>query len=386
MADSILVLNTGSSSLKFSVFHMANGNLTLQLRGQIEKLDNDPHFVVFDSQGRQLEDRRWKATKQLDHALATMHLLDWLRSGQWSSDLIHSVGHRVVHGGVVFTGPVKINEDVMACLEELVPLAPLHQPQSLAVIRAVAQAMPTVPQVATFDTSFHHDRPQLDQLIALPERFTNDGIRRYGFHGLSYEYIAFRLKELDPAAFAGRTIVAHLGNGASMCALRAGKSVATTMGFTGLDGLPMGTRSGTIDPGLVLYLLNHYHLDSHQLEQILYRESGLLAISGISSDVRALLASDDLRAQLAIDYFVHRIGRALGSLAGGIGENSVEIRAAICRNASWLGVELDEANHKVGNSQISLPNSRVIVRVIPTNEELMIAKHTQRVLWGTPTP
>jgi acetate kinase len=330
----------------------------------------------------------------LDHVDAARHVLAWLQCGSLAPHVIGAVGHRVVHGGLDFAGAVRIDDDVLARLEKLVPLAPLHQPQNLAVIRAVAQALPDTPQVASFDTSFHRQRCPLDQLYALPRRFTDAGIRRYGFHGLSYEYIALRLREVDPAAHAGRTVVAHLGSGASMCALRAGQSVATTMGFTALDGLPMGTRCGAIDPGVVLYLINQCHLDTRQVEELLYCESGLLAISGVSSDMRTLLASDDRKAKEAVDYFVYRIVRELGSLAAalggldalvftaGIGEHAAPIRAAVCRAAAWLGVELDETKNKADGPQISSPASRVTAWVVPTDEELMIARHTGRVIDG----
>jgi acetate kinase len=395
MTDAILILNAGSSSLKFSVFLVDCGGLALNLRGHVENLHATPHFAAFDAQANLLMEHRWKGVESLDHTEAAQYLLRWLPCGQSTTNEIQAVGHRVVHGGLDFANSVLVNDDVLLRLERLVPLAPLHQPQSLAVIRTVAQALPQLPQVASFDTSFHRQRCHLDQLFALPRRFTDAGVRRYGFHGLSYEYIASRLHELDPAAFAGRTVVAHLGNGASLCALRAGQSVATTMGFTALDGLPMGTRCGTIDPGVVLYLMNEYQLDAHQVEHLLYHESGLRALSGISPDVRTLLASPDPRAQEAIDFFVYRIGRELGSLAAalggldtlvftaGIGEHAAPIRAAISRDAAWLGIELDETKNNAGGPQISRADSRVSVLVIPTDEEQMIARQTQRVLGST---
>ena len=395
MADVILVLNAGSSSLKFSVFLVDGGGLALHLRGHVESLHSAPQFAAFDSQAKLLAEHRWKGVEQLDHAAAAQHVLRWLRCGSLAAHDILAVGHRVVHGGLDFAQSALVDDDVLVRLEKLVPLAPLHQPQSLAVIRTVAQSLPHLPQVASFDTSFHRRRCHLDQLYALPQRFTDEGVRRYGFHGLSYEYIASRLREIDASAYAGRTVAAHLGNGASMCAMRAGASVATTMGFTTVDGLPMGTRSGTIDPGVVLYLMNDYQLDAHQVEHLLYNESGLLAISGLSPDMRALLASPDPRAKEAIDFFVYRIGRELGSLAAalggldtlvftaGIGEHAAPIRAAICRDAAWLGIELDEANNNAGGPQISRAGSRVSVWVIPTDEELMIARHTQRILGST---
>jgi acetate kinase len=425
MADAILVLNAGSSSLKFSVFQVLGGwgrataspqlsqipggsaeprpqppdvagddGLMLHLRGQVDSLHSAPHFAAYDSEGNRVAEHRWDADAKLDSVDATHHVLGWLQGDSLSKHDTRAVGHRVVHGGLDFTGPVLIDDDVLARLDKLVPLAPLHQPQNLAVIRAVAQALPETPQVASFDTSFHRQRCHLDQLYALPRHLADAGIRRYGFHGLSYEYIASRLREVDPAAYAGRTVVAHLGNGASMCALRAGKSAATTMGFTALDGLPMGTRCGSIDPGVVLYLIDEQHLDPRQIEHMLYSESGLLGISGVASDMRTLLESPDAKAKEAIDYFVYRIGRELGSLTSalggldalvftaGIGEHAAPIRAAVCRAAAWLGVELDDAKNAVGGPQINASTSRVAVRVIPTDEELMIARHTERVLGG----
>jgi len=422
MADAILVLNAGSSSLKFSLFRVAgdwgratagpqssksaggsaeprpqppdagSDGLALDVRGNVDSLHSSPHFAAYDAEGNRVGEHRWDAGVKLDGVDAAHYVLHWLQGDSVAAHDVRAVGHRVVHGGLDFTGPVRIDNNVLTQLEELVPLAPLHQPQNLAVIRAVAQALPDTPQVASFDTSFHRQRSHLDQLYALPRRFTDAGIRRYGFHGLSYEYIASRLRDVDPAAHAGRTIVAHLGNGASMCALGAGKCVATTMGFTALDGLPMGTRCGSVDPGVVLYLIDELHLDARRIEQALYSESGLLGISGLSSDMRTLLESSDPKAKEAIDYFVYRIGRELGSLASalggldalvftaGIGEHAAPIRSAVCRDACWLGVELDETKNAAGGPQISRPTSRVAVWVIPTDEELMIARHTERVL------
>jgi acetate kinase len=281
---------------------------------------------------------------------------------------------------------------VLVALERYVSLAPLHQPHNLAAIRALARQAPGLPQVACFDTAFHRSNPQIAQMFALPHALHDAGIRRYGFHGLSYEYIASVLPGIDARAAAGRTVVLHLGNGASMCALDAGRSVASTMGLTALDGLPMGTRSGSLDPGALLYLMDERGMDARALEKLLYQQSGLLGVSGVSSDMRTLLASDDARARQAIELFIYRVGRELGSLAAalggldaivftaGVGENSAEIRARVCRTAAWLGVELDEASNAAGGPRISLPGSRVAAWTIPTDEELMIARHTQRLL------
>jgi acetate kinase len=291
-----------------------------------------------------------------------------------------------------FTAPVLINSETLAELEALVPLAPLHQPHNVAAIKAVAQMAPMLPEVACFDTAFHRTQPEVAQAFALPRRYAEEGVRRYGFHGLSYEYIASVLPTIDRRAANGRTVVAHLGNGASMCAVESGRSVATTMSFTALDGLMMGTRCGAIDPGVLLYLVDRHDMNVRALEQLLYEQSGLLGVSGLSSDMRALLASSDSSAAEALELFVYRANRELGSLAaalggldalvftGGIGENAVSIRARVCRNASWLGLELDEEANEKGGPCISRTGSRATAWVIPTNEELMIAQHTRRVL------
>ena len=298
----------------------------------------------------------------------------------------------MVHGGIEFSAPVRVNAAVLDALARLVPLAPLHQPHNLAAIRAVAARAPELPQVACFDTAFHTGQPPLAQAFALPRRLTEAGLRRYGFHGLSYEYIAHLLPSVDVRAASGRTVVAHLGNGASMCALAAGRSAASTMGFTALDGLPMGTRCGAIDPGVLLYLLEHEGMDARALEKLLYHESGLLGVSGVSSDMRALLASDDAHAREAVDLFVYRIVRELGSLAAalggldalvftaGIGENAPSIRSRVCRAAAWLGIELDENANARGGPRISSAGSRTSAWVLPTYEELMIALHTRAAL------
>ena len=300
--------------------------------------------------------------------------------------------------GKKFTQPVRTDDAVLADLEALVPMAPLHQPHNLAAIRAVSNHAPTLPQVACFDTSFHRTLPAVAQQFAIPRALTESGIHRYGFHGLSYEYIATRLPQVDPQASVGRTIVAHLGNGASLCALRSGVSVATTMSFTPLDGLPMGTRCGAIDPGVLLYLMDQRGLDARALERLLVHESGLLGVSGISSDMRTLLEREatDPPAAEAIKLFVYRVSREVGSLAaalggldaivftGGIGEHAPSIRDRICRAASWLGVEVDDSGNQQGGPRISLANSKVAAWVIPTNEELMIAQHTQQLLKSSP--
>jgi acetate kinase len=390
MSDALLVLNAGSSSLKFSVFLNEEPPQAL-LRGQLEGLLTQPRFVARNASGV-VGEKEWPSGTKLGHQGAIEFLFTWGRSGVLGERRVVAVGHRVVHGGMKFTMPVLINAETLAELKALVPLAPLHQPHNVAAIKAVEQMAPTLPQVACFDTAFHRTQPAVAQAFALPRRYAAEGVRRYGFHGLSYEYIASVLPTIDRRAANGRTVVAHLGNGASMCAMESGRSVATTMSFTALDGLMMGTRCGAIDPGVLLYLIDRHGMNARALEQLLYEQSGLLGVSGMSSDMRELLSSSDACAAEALDLFVHRIERELGSLAaalggldaliftGGIGENAVSIRARICRDASWLGLEFDEEANAKGGPCISRTGSRVFAWVIPTNEELMIALHTRRVL------
>ena len=390
MSDALLVLNAGSSSLKFSVFLNEDPPQSL-LRGQLEGLLTQPRFAARNATGV-VGEKEWPSGTQLGHQGAIEFLFMWGRGGALGDHRIVATGHRVVHGGMKFTAPVLINAETLAELEALVPLAPLHQPHNLAAIKAVAQMAPKLPQVACFDTAFHRAQPAVAQAFALPRRYAEEGVRRYGFHGLSYEYIASALPTIDRRAADRRTVVAHLGNGASMCAMESGRSVATTMSFTALDGLMMGTRCGAVDPGVLLYLIDRHGMNARTLTQLLYEQSGLLGVLGISSDMRELLSSADACATEALDLFVYRIKRELGSLAaalggldalvftGGIGENAATIRARVCRDANWLGLELDgEANAK-GGPCISRTGSRVSAWVIPTNEELMIALHTRRVL------
>jgi len=388
MPDAILILNAGSSSLKFSIF-LEGDKPQLLLRGQLEELFTQPHFTARDGDGHVVGKRDWESGTELGHQQAIEFLFEWGRTGAIREHRIVAAGHRVVHGGIKFAAPVLIDSQTLVELEKLIPLAPLHQPHSVAVIRAVARRAPQLPQVACFDTSFHRNQPAVAQAFALPRHYAQQGVLRYGFHGLSYEYIASQLPELK--TMVGRTVVAHLGNGASMCALRGGKSIATTMSFTPIDGLPMGTRCGAIDPGVLLYLMKK-GLDLPGLEKLLYYESGLLGVSGISSDVRTLLSSPEAAAEEALDLFLYRCGRELGSLTsalggidslvftGGIGENAAPIRARICRDAEWLGLELDEKANARGGPLITQVGSRVTAWVIPTNEELMIALHTRKVL------
>jgi acetate kinase len=390
MADALLVLNAGSSSLKFSVFLDADPPRPL-LRGRIEGLLTSPRFTASDENGV-IAEKTWPAATRLNHRGAIEFLFGWGRTGALAGHRIVAAGHRVVHGGTRFTGPTLVDAETISEIDELVPLAPLHQPHNVAAIMAVARMAPSLPQVACFDTAFHRTQPEVAQAVALPREYTEEGIRRYGFHGLSYEYVASALAVVDRRAATGRTVVAHLGNGASMCAMNRGQSVATTMGFTALDGLVMGTRCGEIDPGILLHLLDQHHMSASQLKELLYERSGLLGVSGRSSDMRELLRSDDAECIEAVDLFIYRIGRALGSLAaalggldalvftGGIGENAAFIRARVCRDAGWLGVELDEVANARGGPRISKATSRTPAWVIPTNEEAMIALHTRRVV------
>jgi acetate kinase len=391
MPDAVLTINAGSSSLKFSLYRVGDdGEPIAALDGGIEGIGTAPHMTAKDAKGKELVDRGWQDAS-MDHG-AFFHVLgDWLREQLGDAGLA-GVGHRVVHGGTEFTAPVRIDDAVLAKLEQLCPLAPLHQPHNLAGIRAVGAAQPDLPQVACFDTAFHRAHPELADWFALPRRFHDDGIRRYGFHGLSYEYIARALPATAPELQDARVVVAHLGSGASMCAMRDGRSIDSTMSFTALDGLPMGTRCGALDPGVVLHLIRAYGMDTDAIEAMLYHESGLKGVSGISNDMRDLLASDDPRAAQAVDLFVWHIARELGALTAvlggldafvftaGIGERSPEIRDQVCARAAWLGIALDPAANRAGERRISSARSKVAVFAIPTDEEQMIARHTLAVL------
>jgi acetate kinase len=392
MTDAILVLNAGSSSIKFSLFAEAGSKSAIVARGQIEGIDTSPHFIAQDATGQSVSEQRWAQGTKLGHDGAIAHIGDWLQATYAAQHQLVAVGHRVVHGGVDYSEPVRLDRDVVGQLEKLIPLAPLHQPHNLAPIRSLMARTPQLPQMACFDTAFHRSNPPLAQMFALPLELTEAGVRRYGFHGISYEYIASVLPAFDERAAGGKTVVLHLGNGASMCALQGGVSLASTMGFTALDGLPMGTRCGAVDPGVMLYLMDERRMDARAIEKLVYQQSGLLGVSGISSDMRTLLASSEPRARLAIDLYCYRIRRELGSLAaalggldamvftGGIGENAALIRERVCRDAAWLGVELDPTANAAGGPRISTPGSRTSAWAIPTNEELMIARHTHRLL------
>ncbi len=389
MDNYALVLNAGSSSLKFCVFQRPGGqNWRLEARGQIEGIGTSPRLTVKAANGESLAKQDVKVS---DGREAVEILAAWLRSNYGGSEVL-GVGHRVVHGGARFKGPAILNQQVLEELRELIPLAPLHQPYNLAAIEAVFERLPGVPQVACFDTSFHRGQPAVAELIPLPRALRQTGLQRYGFHGLSYEYIASVLPEVAPAIAKRRVIVAHLGSGASMCALQEGKSIDSTLGFTALDGLCMGTRPGALDPGVVLHLFQGLNLSAKDVETLLYKKSGLFGISGISNDMRDLLGRREPEARLAVDYFVYCVAKEIGALTAvlggldglvftaGIGENSPEIRERICDSSSWLGIELDDAANTDHSSRISTNRSKVSVWVIPTNEELMIARHTGSLL------
>jgi len=390
----ILVVNAGSSSLKFSLFRTGTEALELTARGLIDGLGTRPRLAVKDGAGASLEARELPVAEARDAKDAVVLAGDWLRAQFAAGAPLLAVGHRVVHGGPEFSRPLLVDAPVLAALERLVPLAPLHQPHNLAAIRTLLETRPEVPQVACFDTAFHRGHPQLADLYALPWAYYEAGVRRYGFHGLSYEYIAATLPQVAPAIADGRVIVAHLGSGASICALRAGASVDSTMGFSALDGLPMGTRPGALDPGVLLYLVGERGMTAAVLEKLLYKESGLLGISGVSNDMRVLLESSEPRARLAVDFFVYRVAREIGALAAvlggvdglvftaGVGENSAEIRARIVEACAWLGVALDADANRRGGPRISPEGSAVSAWVVPTNEELMIARHTLALVEG----
>ena len=389
--DAVLVVNAGSSSVKFQMFDVESGPEPRRLvKGQLDGIGTLPRLRVEASDGAELIDKSYAPEQVADVPAAMAAAGDWLQETQTVK--LVAVGHRVVHGGPDYDRPIVVDANVLAHLERYTSLAPLHQPNNLAPIRSLLARRPDLLQVVCFDTAFHRGHSAVADHYAIPERFYREGVRRYGFHGLSYEYIAGRLREIAPAVANGRVIVAHLGSGASMCALAGGRSIESTMGFTALDGLPMGTRPGQIDPGVLLYLMTEKRMDSAAIEHLLYHESGLKGLSGVSNDMRELEASDDAGAVLAIDYFVHRIAlnagmlvAALGGLdafifTAGIGENSTTIRSRIAETLSWLGAAFDPAANAARKLLISQPESRVGLYVVPTDEELMIARHTLSLL------
>ena len=393
MSDGILVLNSGSSSIKFSLFQAQSSQPTrrgLLCEGQCAGIGHQGYLTVADGKGTSLLNKELPGGITHEDALAA--LLQWVEQ-QFQQTKLIAAGHRVVHGGSLYTQPILINATVVTELRKLVSLAPLHQPHCLAAVAAISNLYPSLPQVACFDTAFHHTQPRVATEFALPRGLTEEGVRRYGFHGLSYEYIASVLPEImGEGAAEGRVLVAHLGSGASMCAMRQRRSIATTMGFTALDGLPMSQRCGSLDPGVVLYLMQEKNMTVGAISDLLYHSSGLLGVSGISDDMKTLLASKDPHAAEAVDLFVYRICRELGSLAAalggldaivftaGIGEHAPEIRRRVCEQAAWLGLVIDASANVAGGPRITKPSAQVSAWVIPTDEDLMIARHTWRVI------
>lgn len=383
MADHVLALNAGSSSLKFALYELVEDNRpSMRWRGQIERLGDAPRLLAQSAGGRSINE---PLTDTKTHDEAIRAFLNMARENL--PDIhIRAIGHRVVHGGAVFSEPVRIDDSVLDTLAGFIPFAPLHQPYSLAGIRAASAAFPGTTQVACFDTAFHRTHPWVNDTFALPQSYYEKGVRRYGFHGLSYDYISEKLKDIAPSLYEGRVVIAHLGNGASMCAVSGGRAVASTMGFSALDGLPMGTRSGQVDPGVVLYMMQQDGMTAEEIADTLYRKSGLLGLSGMSSDMRTLLAADTPDARKAIEYYVFRIRRELGALSaalegidalvftGGIGENSAAIRQRVCDGMRWIGIEMDYNRNADGGTVLSTDFSRVRILAVPTNEEMVIAR------------
>ena len=393
--DTILVANAGSSSVKFQIFGIdADGGIERQIKGQVDGIGSSPRLRVTAVNGTVLVDRTYESKAVADVAVALATAGAWLREELKVNPI--AIGHRVVHGGPDYGRPVRVDQNVLARLERYISLAPLHQPYNLAPIRSIMARFPNLPQIACFDTAFHRGHGALADHFAIPLALYAEGVRRYGFHGLSYEYIASALPQVAPEIAGKRVIVAHLGSGASMCALDQGRSVESTLGFTALDGLPMGTRPGQLDPGVVLYLLSEKGMSAGEVQNFLYRDCGLKGLSGISNDMRELQGNSDPRAVFAVDYFVYRVGLNAGMLAAalqgidgfvftaGIGENSPQIRAAIANKLAWLGIVLDTAANAENKLLISRPDSRLPLYVIPTDEELMIARHTWSVLSHRP--
>ena len=390
MAECIAVVNAGSSSVKFG-FYDSEGDEPLLLRGQVEQIGVSPTLTASDGDGNELVELNWPA-EGFGHAQAMGAILEVAREQLPEGSTVNGVGHRVVHGGTRFAAPVEVTPDIIAELEKLSPLAPLHQPHNLGPIKGIAQNAPHIRQVACFDTAFHQTQPHLAQAIALPRELSDAGVRRYGFHGLSYDFVSARLREIAPEHADKRIIIAHLGNGASLCAINEGRSVATTMGFTAVEGLMMGTRCGAIDPGVLIYLMDEHGMDARGLEGLVYKKCGLLGVSGISSDMRTLRASDDPRAREAIDLFIYRIVREIGSLSaalggldglvftGGIGQRDAKTRREVAAGCAWLGAELDEARNGGEEGLISTDGSKLPMWVVRTDEERVIARQTAAVL------
>ncbi|MDA9427545.1 MULTISPECIES: acetate/propionate family kinase [Bradyrhizobium] len=393
MPDTILVLNSGSSSIKFGLFDVSAADPSLLCKGLLDEHEARPRLVVKGPAGEDLFETRWETPDAAGggHLFADVLAFIEDRFGERS---LRAVGHRIVHGGPDYSGPVVLTDDITAKLEALTPLAPLHQPRCLTPVRSLAAIRPELTQIACFDTAFHHGLTPPASRFAIPRRFEARGVRRYGFHGLSFEYVAGRLAEIAPELAARRTVIAHLGNGASLCALRDSRSIDTTMGLTPLDGLVMGTRCGTIDPGVLLYLQQHEKMSVEEVQRLLYHESGLLGVSGISADMRTLLASGEVAAREAVDLFSFRAAQAVAMMAttlggldclvftGGIGEHAKEIRSAIGKRLAWMGVRIDAASNDAVRGRINGSDSTVDIFVVPTNEEMTIARHCAALIRG----
>ena len=389
MTRQIGVINAGSSSIKFAIFN-DDSDQSLLFRGQMEKIGVGPSLTVEGPAGEKLIEKEWGA-KEINHHSGTRIILESCIT-LLGGETIEGIGHRVVHGGTSFAAPTVVTKDVVASLKALCPLAPLHQPHNLTPIESIMAEAPHMPQVACFDTAFHQSQQHLAQNFALPRELTEAGVKRYGFHGLSYEYVSGKLRDVAPDQADGRIIVAHLGNGASLCAMHHGRSVATTMGFTAVEGLVMGTRCGSIDPGVLIYLMDERGMDARALEDLIYKKSGLLGVSGLSSDMRTLRGSDDPRAREAIDLFIYRIVREIGSLSaalggldgivftGGIGQRDTKTRKEVIDGCGWLGAAIDEQLNAAGQGRIDATTSRIPVWVLPTDEERVIARHTAALL------
>ena len=385
MAERIAVLNAGSSSIKFALFE-DDPDQSLLFRGALENIGVGPKLAVEDSDGKKLVENEWRA-EELNHASGTTAIFETI-IGLLGGTPVAGVGHRVVHGGTRFNAPVQVTKEAVAELKGLCPLAPLHQPHNLAPIEEILRVAPHVPQVACFDTAFHQSQPHLAQAYALPREITDTGVKRYGFHGLSYEYVSTRLRVVAPEFADKKIVIAHLGNGASLCAIDNGRSVATTMGFTAVEGLVMGTRCGSLDPGVLIYLMDEHKMDARALESLVYKKSGLLGVSGITSDMRTLRSSEEPRARDAIDLFIYRIVREIGSLTaalggldgivftGGIGQRDAKTRREVTAGCGWLGAVIDEEANANGEERIEAASSRLPIWVLPTDEERVIARHT----------
>jgi len=390
MSGAVLVLNSGSSSIKFGLFDISAAEPTLLCKGLLDEHEARPRLVVKNPAGEDLFETRKEASDAGGGRLFA-DVIAFIED-RFGEGCLRAAGHRIVHGGPDYSGPVEVTEDVYTKLEALTPLAPLHQPRCLEPIRTITAIRPELTQIACFDTAFHHGLAPPASRFAIPRRYEERGIRRYGFHGLSFEYVAGRLAKVAPQLVTRRTVIAHLGNGASLCALRDGRSIDTTMGLTPLDGLVMGTRSGTIDPGVLLYLQQHEGMSVEEVQHLLYHESGLLGVSGISADMRALLASGETAAREAVELFTFRAAQEVAVMAttlggldclvftGGIGERSNQIRRAIGERLAWLGVRIDPVANDVARERINSGDSAVDIFVVPTNEELTIARHSAEAL------